>query len=32
MSTEENLLQEVTTLKAIVASQEEKIESLVSEL
>lgn len=32
MSTEEKLIQEVTTLKAIVASQEEKIETLVSEL
>ena len=32
MSTEEKLIQEVATLKAIVASQEEKIETLVSEL
>ena len=32
MSTEEMLVQEIATLKAIVASQEEKIESLASEL
>ena len=32
MSTEEKLIQEVTTLKAVVATQEEKIDSLTSEL